>query len=270
MRIAVISDVHGNLSALESVLESILNLDPEVEQIVSAGNLVGRGPHPNEVIDRIRSSDVASVRGNYEDAIARGLADSGRDFATPLAHREDARAIQWTRGALTAENLEWVEALPRDIRLARLGMRIQITANSGDERVNQYKRGFFMRSLFGGLIRQPKKLPTRQIRVFHGSPRAMNEFIREDTAGSILATIAQDAQADVLISGHAGSNFVRQAAGMTFVGAPGVSGVFNTPGLARYGLVTILEEVEAQCVDVEYDPSHHVTALRMSGLAAIV
>jgi len=59
MKIALISDIHGNLVALQAVLKKADALSPDA--IVCMGDLVGYGPQPNEVIDIIRASGIARV-----------------------------------------------------------------------------------------------------------------------------------------------------------------------------------------------------------------
>jgi diadenosine tetraphosphatase ApaH/serine/threonine PP2A family protein phosphatase len=104
MRYLVLSDVHANLEALEAVLDAATG---EWEQALVLGDLVGYGADPNAVIDRVRALPVAAmVRGNH-DKVAAGLApvDSFNHVAR--------QAIEWTAGALTRENLQWLAALPQ-------------------------------------------------------------------------------------------------------------------------------------------------------------
>ena len=104
MRYIVLSDVHANLEALAAVLDAAKR---DWDQALVLGDLVGYGADPNAVIDRVRALPVAAmVRGNH-DKVAAGLApvDSFNHVAR--------QAIEWTAGALTPENLQWLAALPR-------------------------------------------------------------------------------------------------------------------------------------------------------------
>ena len=67
MRIAVISDIHGNLSALEAVMEDIGKR--KADMIVCLGDLIGKGPSTKEVIDICRNECDVIVKGNWEDFI---------------------------------------------------------------------------------------------------------------------------------------------------------------------------------------------------------
>jgi predicted phosphodiesterase len=265
MRIAAVSDIHSNLAALRSVLEDIDGRSAEVDRIICLGDLVGRGPSPNEVLEMLREHDVESVRGNYDDAVARGTFESGNDFPSTEAEEADRRAVAWTRSTLTSMNLEYVEGLPRDLRLFPAASGVRVKRNQEDERTAEYRRTFFTRALFGGLARTP--VPTaRRILALHGSPRALNEFVRADTARSMLATIGQAAQADVLLTSHAAESFQRAEAGVVFVGVGAVSGLRSTPGVAEYAIVEIGSEVHASFESVSYDAAETLHGLERHGL----
>lgn len=260
MRFALISDVQGNLAALEAVLADIDTSQRSIDAIVSAGDLVGRGPRPNEVINLMRQRDITAVRGNYDDAVAHDRIGSGTDFASPADEESDARAIGWTRRTLTAGNMEYMQALPRDVRLAPAARGLRVSADTGDERAKEYRKTYFMRALFGGLAK-PGITVGKRVLVVHGSPRALNEFVRGDTAGSILSVVARDAQADVILSGHARESFRRDHEHTTFIGVGPVSGV-----VAKYAMVNIAESIGVEFFQVEYDSASLRRDIMESGL----
>lgn len=251
MRFAVISDILGNLRALEAALQAIDAVHPRVQSVVCAGDLVGTGGQPNEVVALLRERNVQSVRGNYDDAVVQGRMESGRDFATVAAEAEDAAALERTRKRLTPENLQYLASLPRDLSLSPSPRGIEAKGDVGDPRTNDYRKSFFMRALFGGLAR-PAIQPGKRIRIMHGSPRALNEFIRADTANSILQSIAHDAQADLLVTGHAGEPFRRDIHGMTFIGVGPVSAGFNGPGVAEFAVIQVGKEIEVEFGRADY------------------
>jgi predicted phosphodiesterase len=111
---------------------------------------------------------------------------------------------------------------------------VAIKRNEQDERANEYRRTFVLRAIMGGAFRAPVS-STKRVLVVHGSTRALNEFVRGDTAHSILAVLARDIQADVLVTGHAASSFRRDAHGVTFVGVGPVDG----PGVAEFAIVNV-------------------------------
>ena len=101
---AVISDIHGNLEALEAVLENI----PEgVEEIYCLGDVIGYGANPNECCESVRSYEMPVISGNHDLAVT----DLSTDLAwfNPVA----AAAIQWTRDQLTPDNAEFLRTRPR-------------------------------------------------------------------------------------------------------------------------------------------------------------
>jgi putative phosphoesterase len=67
MDVGIISDIHGDLAALQTVLDRLDNFH-RTEFVLCAGDLVGRGPHPDEVVRLIRERGIPTVRGNYDDA----------------------------------------------------------------------------------------------------------------------------------------------------------------------------------------------------------
>ena len=102
MRSLVLSDVHGNLEALEATLADA----PPCDAILILGDLVGYGADPNAVIDRVRGlRRPAIVRGNH-DKVASGVASV--DTFNHLARR----AIMWTSDRLTPDNRVWLASLP--------------------------------------------------------------------------------------------------------------------------------------------------------------
>ena len=100
---AVISDIHGNLEALEAVLEDV----PDgVERIYCLGDVVGYGASPNECCDLVREREMPLITGNHDLAVT----DLSRDLAwfNPVA----AAAVEWTRKHLTEENANFLRTRP--------------------------------------------------------------------------------------------------------------------------------------------------------------
>lgn len=266
MRFAVISNIQSNITALNAVLGAIDAQPVPVERIISAGDVVGLGPHPNDVIDVLRSRDIESVRGNYDDAVAFNRLGTGMDFADAAAEQADTAAVAWTRSALTAENMEYLQNLARDLRLFPMPGSISVKRDVEDDTVSQYRKSFFRRAIFGGLVSdRPLRVRTKRVRVVHGTPRALNEFLREDSANSILATIARDADTDVLVSAHAASPFQKVVERVQFIGVPPVSGAGRL-GRAEYAIVDVGEDVSVGFEAIDYDPEDHILAIGRAGL----
>ena len=71
MRLAIISDIHSNIEALNAVLKDIN--DKNIDSTICLGDLVGYCPYPNEVINRIREKNILTIMGNYDDAVGNEL-----------------------------------------------------------------------------------------------------------------------------------------------------------------------------------------------------
>lgn len=103
MRLAILSDVHGNLPACEAVLQDIERRD--VDQILCLGDMVGYGPRPAEVLQLLRQAGARMILGNHDAAVC-GMLDYS-DF------RETAqRIVDWTREELDREAIEYLRSLP--------------------------------------------------------------------------------------------------------------------------------------------------------------
>jgi diadenosine tetraphosphatase ApaH/serine/threonine PP2A family protein phosphatase len=101
MRIAVLSDVHSNLVALNAVLDSIGTVDG----IWHLGDVVGYGPEPDGVVERLSALGATGVRGNHDLAACGG---PEIEWFNPDARR----AMEWTRQAISESTRAWLSALP--------------------------------------------------------------------------------------------------------------------------------------------------------------
>ncbi len=101
MRALILSDIHGNLHALQAVLDAA----PAFDELWNLGDMVGYGASPNQVLDLLRPRARINVRGNH-DRVCCGLTSS-HGF-NPIA----AEAAAWTQRTLTVDNLEWLRAVP--------------------------------------------------------------------------------------------------------------------------------------------------------------
>jgi predicted phosphodiesterase len=101
MRYVILSDIHGNLEALDAVLADA----PSDLPIWCLGDVVGYGPNPNECIERLRSLEVECIVGNHDWAVMNKV--DVQDF------NPDAQlAVRWTQDHLTQQSVEYLEHLP--------------------------------------------------------------------------------------------------------------------------------------------------------------
>ncbi len=110
MKLAVISCIHGNYEALNSVLCDID--DQKVDQIFCLGDLVGYGPHPNAVVEMIRSLDIPTVQGCWDEDIVEGLNACECSYPSLLAEVRGKLAHEWTDREITPETREFLANLP--------------------------------------------------------------------------------------------------------------------------------------------------------------
>jgi len=102
MRFGVISDVHGNLPALEAVCEAM----PPVDGVLCPGDVVGYNPWPAACIDRVREMGAVTVRGNHDRAVAF---DGGRGFNAMAK-----AGVDYAREQVGEADMEWLRGLPSE------------------------------------------------------------------------------------------------------------------------------------------------------------
>jgi predicted phosphodiesterase len=147
-RIAVISDVHGNVTALEAVLADIEARG--ITRVLNLGDVVGKGPRGSEAVKLTRERCEVTVRGNWDTFISR-------DAVQPFA------GGQWTRDELSTDDLSWLAALPNTVELVMSGKRIRLFhASQTSEFVRVRRshsqdefRGMFTNTDFTGPFRAP-------------------------------------------------------------------------------------------------------------------
>lgn len=101
MRVAVVTDIHSNLPALEAVLEACA----PYEALWVLGDVVGYGPYPDEVVARLRKEKAVAVRGNHDAAVLG-------DLDTHVFNDEARLAVEWTAERIGTSARHWLDALP--------------------------------------------------------------------------------------------------------------------------------------------------------------
>jgi putative phosphoesterase len=202
VRLALISDIHGNCIALDAVLADLAGR--AVEEVVCLGDVSAGGPQPREVIARLRELGCQVVRGNADDWLLAGL-PPGRSGET----RRLRAAVAWARDRLTANDCDYLAALPATLR---------VTAGELD---------FFC---------------------FHGSPRANTDSVLPTTPAAELDRLLADVPAArVFASGHTHLQMLRSHRTVLLVnpGSVGLplgalsAGNPPLPTWAEYAIVTV-------------------------------
>jgi putative phosphoesterase len=110
VRLAVFSDIHGNLQGLKAVLADI---DQQGADIVwCGGDLVGYGANPGEVIDLVRGRGIPTIMGNYDDAVGYFRITCGCDYPDEAAMNRGLRSVQWTKDHTADAHKAWLRSLP--------------------------------------------------------------------------------------------------------------------------------------------------------------
>ena len=174
--VAVITDIHANLPALQAALARIDELG--IDEIYCGGDLVGYGPHPNEVVALIAEREIPTIYGNYDYAIARDLHDCGCAYITPHDREIGQQSVEWTLQHTDQRSKDWMRELPFDLHL-----------RVGDTPVH----------------------------LVHGSPRKVNEYLFEDKPASLYERLAAAETDDALVFGHTHKPWIREYAGLLFV-----------------------------------------------------
>lgn len=240
MRIALFSDIHANLPALEAVLSSIDSHRPD--QVFCLGDLVGYAPWPNEVVELMRWRQVATIAGNYDEGVGLDADDCGCAYETDEDRERGEASIRYTNEVITDEHRRWLRQLPRHIRL-QLGKEAEYSV------------------LF-----------------VHGSPRRINEYLFEDRREESLLRILEGADADVLAFGHTHKPYHRVVQGsgdeprehhainIGSVGKPKDGDPRACWAMVEIDMEGEKPEVEVSFKRVEYDVEAAARAVEMSPL----
>jgi putative phosphoesterase len=133
--VAVITDIHGNLPALQAALARIDELG--IESVFCGGDLVGYGPHPSEVCALIAEREIPTIYGNYDFAIAREEADCGCAYITPHDRQLGQLSVQWTLAHTSRDAKDFMRGLPFDLHLPVGDVDVHLVHGS-PRKVNEY------------------------------------------------------------------------------------------------------------------------------------
>lgn len=172
MRIALFSDIHANLPALEAFFKDVETRNTDA--IYCLGDLVGYNIWPNEVTDEIRKRGIATIAGNYDFGIGRSSDDCGCAYKTDEEKENGKVSIAYTNEIIKDEQRAYLRTLPTHIRL--------------EFQLNDHPLSVLL---------------------VHGSPRRINEYLFEDRDEKSMLRIMEQANADVLLFGHTHKPFHR-------------------------------------------------------------
>jgi putative phosphoesterase len=225
-RVAVITDIHANLPALEAALEATERTD--VDAVYCGGDLVGYGPHPNEVCALIEERGIPTIYGNYDYAIARDLDDCGCAYRDRHDRELGQRSVEWTLAHTDRRSKDFMRGLPFDLRF---------------------------------------DLGADRVRLVHGSPRRVNEYLFADKPAHTFERIAAGADCDVLVFGHTHQPWVREYGGVLFVNCGSIGKPKDGDPRAAFAVLRLDGGwVAADIERVDYDAEAVARQLAPAGL----
>ena len=245
MKIALFSDIHANLPALEAFFKDVEARNTDA--IYCLGDLVGYNIWPNEVIDEIRRRGIPTIAGNYDWGIGRSSDDCGCAYKTDEEKAMGKVSIAYTNAIVKDEQRAYLRTLPAHIRL--------------EYQLNQDKRNILL---------------------VHGSPRKVNEYLFEDREEKSMIRIMEQADADILCFGHThqpyhrilnsgrdGNDHFRHAINIGSVGKPkdkDPRGGYVILTIHPESTVTDKDSIEVEFIRFEYDVEKAAKAVEDSPL----
>ena len=232
MKIALFSDIHANLPALEACFKSIEQQQPDA--IYCLGDLVGYNIWPNEVINEIRKRRIPTIAGNYDQGIGLTSDDCGCAYKTDEEKDMGKISISFTNSIVKEEERNYLRTLPAHIKI--------------EFQLNQDKLNLLL---------------------VHGSPRRINEYLFEDREEKSMLRIMEGADADIMCFGHThkpyhrvlnsmeeGNNHYRHAINIGSVGKPkdgNPKGCYVLLTINDNSSIANKESVQVQFIRFEYD-----------------
>lgn len=135
MKLAVISDIHANLPALEAVLADIETR--QVQALYCLGDLVGYAPWPNEVVRTVWERHIPTIAGNYDVGVGLASDDCGCAYRTDAERALGAQSIAYTNKTVTDEVRGYLRTLPRQLRISQGALEL-LMVHGSPRRVNEY------------------------------------------------------------------------------------------------------------------------------------
>lgn len=226
-RIAVITDIHGNLSALEASLAEIDAMG--IREIYCGGDLVGYGPHPNEVCALIEERNIPTIYGNYDYAIARDLDDCGCAYVTQHDRDLGQESVAWTLANTSQASKDFMRALPFDLHF---------------------------------------QLGDQDVHLVHGSPRKVNEYLFEDKPPKLYERLARGESSQVLVFGHTHKPWIHSYGGVLFVNCGSIGKPKDGDPRAGFAILEADEAgvVRASITRVPYDAEAVAREVAAAGL----
>jgi putative phosphoesterase len=224
--VAVITDIHANLPALAAVLARIDELG--IERVFCGGDLVGYGPHPNEVCASIAERNIPTIYGNYDYAIGREEQDCGCAYVSQRERDLGRLSVAWTLANTSRRSKEFMRGLPFDLHFP---------------------------------------VGAVDVHLVHGSPRKVNEYLFEDKPARLYERLAAAESDGVLVFGHTHKPWIHEYGGVLFVNCGSVGKPKDGDPRAAFALLAADgDAVDPRIIRVEYDAGTVADEVREAGL----
>ena len=237
MRYALITDIHANLPALESVLHDI-DGRADVAATYHLGDLVGYAPWPNETIALLASRGIRGVAGNYDTTTAQDYKHCGCKYENPAQEALSHKSFEWTKAHVNAQTRRYLADLPFSLELRPLG---------------------------GHIAAGPRLV------LVHGTPVVNTQYWTEDRPDSFCLQMAQRAglkAGDAMAFGHTHQLWHHAIEGIHFVNCGTAGRPKDGDPRVSYALLAVGDggEITTEFVRVDYDVAQAARGIRESDL----
>jgi putative phosphoesterase len=236
VKVAIISDIHGNLGALEAVMSDIERRGG-VDKTVCLGDVAEHGPQPREVIELLRINKWPCVMGNTDEALAKNVAENPGPEVPVEERRRILRLHAWTRKQVSGSSREFLSMFKPTVEF--------------------HSRG------------------GQNFLFYHGSPRSNLERIHPELSDEKLRQCFVGQKTGVFVGGHTHAQMLRRVDGSVVInpGSVGLpfeqtsSGRILHPARAEYAMVSSIDGIlDVELLAVSYPLSNLEKTVRRSGV----
>jgi len=190
---------------------------------------VGYGPRPNEVVSLLKTLEIPTVMGNYDDGVGYERGDCGCAYTTTQEKLDGQASIDWTTRTVPPGNKEYLRGLEKLIMVEAGGRRLLLV---------------------------------------HGSPRKINEYLYEDRPEASLRRMLKPLEVDALVCGHTHKPYHRVVDGVQVINDGSVGKPKDGDPRACYALITVAEERGVEFRRGEYPVQSVADEIKEAGLPA--
>lgn len=225
-RLAFISDIHGNVEALQNVLQDIFQKGIKPEDIYCLGDLVGYGPRPNEVIELIRAYNIRTVLGNYDEAVGFFLPTCGCNVDSDVDKFRTQNSLHWTTQHTELNNKEYLRSFEEELSL---------------------------------------EIDGHTLLLLHGSPYSITDYVHQDDRVK-QEQIAEDLDQEynTILFGHTHCPYAKKVNDLLFVNAGSVGRPKDGDNRACYCILEFGTTIKVEFIRIPYNVEKVATEIEKS------